>query len=269
MKKFISISVLTSISLMALMIFSCESNIHENFDITEKELNEVIQILPEEVQENITADYYGFLEGIEGLINTSQDLLLLVDKNHYLAADYAPADLVTLAKYPPLFVRKGREYMQMREVVIDDLIQMSYDAFSLGIELELSSCYRSYSYQENTFAYWVGIDGEEKASTYSARPGASQHQLGTVADFGSISAAFEFTPAGKWLYKNAWKYGFSLSYPKGMEDVTGYTYEIWHYRYIGREAAKFEYEFFNRVQQYMLEFWHYNKEFFIENYKVN
>ncbi|MBN2652306.1 MAG: M15 family metallopeptidase [Spirochaetales bacterium] len=254
-------------SLLSLAFYSCESKVHKNFDINEKELIEAVSSLPQDIQENVKANPSGFLDGIEDLINTSQDLLLLVDKKHNLGSDYAPEDLVLLSTYPELFVRKGREQMlMMREILIENLIQMSKDADKLGIELELSSCYRSYSTQQRTFNYWVSIDGEEIASTYSARPGASQHQLGTAVDFGSIEPEYEFTPAGQWLYKNAWKYGFSLSYPKDMDAVTGYIYEIWHYRYIGREAAAFEVAFFNRVQQYMLEFWHYNKDFFIEKY---
>ena len=96
--------------------------------------------------------------------------------------------------------------------------------------------------------------GEKEAERFSARAGTSQHQLGTVVDFGSISDEFAQTRAGKWMLQNAAKYGWSLSFPKGYESVTGYVWESWHYRYIGTGACAFQQRWFNDIQQYMLEF---------------
>ena len=96
--------------------------------------------------------------------------------------------------------------------------------------------------------------GRETADRESALPGLSQHQLGTAIDFGMISDGYEKTSEGKWVTAHAWEYGFTLSYPQGYEQVTGYRYESWHYRYLTRPGALMQREFFGDVQQYLLEF---------------
>ncbi|HUI72133.1 MAG TPA: M15 family metallopeptidase, partial [Spirochaetia bacterium] len=93
----------------------------------------------------------------------------------------------------------------------------------------------------------------------SAHPGLSQHQLGTAIDFGTISDGYEKTREGRWVAAHAWEYGFTLSYPKDYEQVTGYRYESWHYRYITRPGAVMQREFFSDVQQYFLEFLNDNR----------
>lgn len=123
-----------------------------------------------------------------------------------------------------------------------------------GITLVFSSAYRSYDYQKAVYERNVRQLGQEQADRESARPGTSQHQLGTTVDFGSITDAFAETPAGKWLLENAWRYGFSLSYPDGYESLTGYRHEIWHYRYISRAAARLERDYFGSIQHYLLVF---------------
>ena len=91
------------------------------------------------------------------------------------------------------------------------------------------------------------------AERESARPGASQHQLGTAIDFGSITDAFAQTRAGKWLVAHAWEYGFSLSYPQGDEGITGYRYESWHYRFITKPGVLLQRRYFGNIQQYLLD----------------
>ncbi len=98
------------------------------------------------------------------------------------------------------------------------------------------------------------MHGKKNTQSFSASPGASQHQLGTAIDFGTITDDYADTAEGKWLFENAGNYGWSLSYPKDMEHVTGYKWECWHYRYLGVEACKFQKEWFSDIQQYMLEF---------------
>ena len=119
-----------------------------------------------------------------------------------------------------------------------------------------SSTYRSYDYQKTVYERNVRQMGKEAADRESAAPGTSQHQLGTVVDFGSITDEFIETPAGQWLDKNASDYGWSLSFPQGYEDVTGYRWECWHYRYIGTEATAFQKKWFSNIQQFMMEFIH-------------
>ncbi len=96
--------------------------------------------------------------------------------------------------------------------------------------------------------------GEAAADRESARAGQSQHQLGLAVDFGSIDDSFAETAAAAWLAVNASRRGWSLSYPKGLETVTGYRWESWHYRYLGTAAAALERKRFVGVQQYALAF---------------
>ena len=123
-----------------------------------------------------------------------------------------------------------------------------------GISLLVSSAYRSYAYQEGVWDRGVAAEGEAATARVIARPGHSQHQLGLAIDFGSIDDSFAGTPASAWLLANARRFGFSQSYPKGLEEVTGYKWESWHYRYVGKAAAAMEAEFFGGVQQYLVLF---------------
>ena len=181
-----------------------------------------------------------------------KSLFFLIDKKHTVGSDYAPADLVSLDGDELFDVNKGG--MVMRREARDALHLMARAALDDGVKLLVSSAYRSYSYQKRLFDYWVSVDGLEEAERESARPGTSQHQLGTAADFGSISDDFADTTMGSWMYANAARFGWSLSFPKGYEDVTGYRWECWHFRYIGKEACAFQAKWFGDVQQFMLEF---------------
>jgi len=118
------------------------------------------------------------------------------------------------------------------------LENMQADAKVLGLKLPLVSGYRSYATQENLYNKYVKKDGEEEASTYSAKPGHSEHQTGLAFDVGSVERSFANTDEAKWLEENAHLYGFIIRYPKGKTDITGYIYEPWHIRYLGKENAK-------------------------------
>ena len=123
-----------------------------------------------------------------------------------------------------------------------------------GITLTASSAYRSYDYQREVYNRNVREMGQEAADRESARPGYSQHQLGLVADFGSIDDSFAQTASGRWIAANASRFGWSLSYPEGFEEVTGYRWESWHYRYTGKDLAAFIDNYFGGIQQYALRF---------------
>lgn len=88
-----------------------------------------------------------------------------------------------------------------------------------------------------------------------AQPGYSQHQLGTTVDFGDGSSNFARSPTSSWLLKNGGDYGWSLSYPMDSQEITGYMWESWHWRWIGTDAVAMQREFFDGSQQKMLEFW--------------
>lgn len=132
----------------------------------------------------------------------------------------------------------------MRAVVHADLQALRTAAKAAGHTLVILSAYRSYDLQQQTFDYWTRVGGYEQALRTSARPGHSEHQLGTTIDFGDgVAAPWEYadwatTPVGEWLAANAAGFGFVMTYPKGATAVTCYDYEPWHYRYVGREVAR-------------------------------
>lgn len=206
----------------------------------------------EENKTEFIKDLYAILEEEKTFRQDDKSLFFLIDKKHTVSSSYAPKDLVSLKKNSLFDLNKAG--MKIRPEAYSALNEMAQAALNEGIRLLVSSAYRSYSYQENLFNYWVSVDGLEEAERESARPGTSQHQLGTAVDFGSISDDFDKTQMGQWIYKNAADYGWSLSFPKGYEDVTGYRWECWHFRYIGKNACLFQQKWFGGIQQFMLEF---------------
>lgn len=146
-----------------------------------------------------------------------------------------------MAGYEALLADDARAVV--RAIVYPDLDALRAAARAAGHPLVIVSAYRSYTQQELTFNYWVGVGGYEQALRTSARPGHSEHQLGTTLDFGDGSAApWEYadwaaTPTGGWLAQHAADFGFVMSYPPGRSAVTCYDYEPWHYRWVGRPVA--------------------------------
>ena len=115
--------------------------------------------------------------------------------------------------------------------------QMAAAAKADGLNIFIVSGFRSYSYQEGLYNRYAARDGAEKADTYSARAGYSEHQSGLAADLNSVSNSFAESPEAIWLSNNCYRYGFILRYPQGKTDETGYQYEPWHFRYVGTELA--------------------------------
>ena len=121
--------------------------------------------------------------------------------------------------------------------------EMFADAKKDGYNLYIASGFRSYETQKKLYNNYVKRDGKKAADTYSARPGASEHQSGLAFDVcdrnvsACINSNFDSTAQAKWLSENAYKYGFILRYPKGKTDKTGYKYESWHLRYVGVDLA--------------------------------
>ena len=120
---------------------------------------------------------------------------------------------------------------------MDAFYDMQAAAASEGISLWILSSYRSYDDQEVIYNRYVAQDGRDAADTYSSRPGHSDHQTGYTFDLNSLEQDFQYDPAGQWLEKNCYKYGFIIRYPKGKDSSTGYMYEPWHVRYIGVDLA--------------------------------
>jgi len=188
-----------------------------------------------------TSNWWKYPEVIYETTKSGNDLLVLVNKEYKLPSTYTPSDLVRASNSG---IRSGENYY-LRNILISDLTNMVNDAKSSGIDLSIVSGYRSYQTQVSTYNYWLAKNNYnvEYVDTFSARPGHSQHQLGTVIDFSSseigdaLGDAFANTKASTWLKENAYKHGFVISFPKGYESVTGYKYESWHYRYIGKANA--------------------------------
>ncbi len=207
----------------------------DNFDI----------ILPPRPKPNYTYSYKidvsGYLESI-----TAEHLMLA--NKHKDIGKYEPSNLKKLT------------CATTRELYLDYDAAVALEAMMLEMEEAgitetfVTSAYRSYDYQKRLYDGYVQKElerdgsitreeAERRASVYSARPGESEHQTGLCLDFitadmgGNLNEEFENKEAFEWLSKNAYKYGFILRYPEDKVDITGYQYEPWHYRFVGRQAA--------------------------------
>ena len=153
---------------------------------------------------------------------------------------YTNGVLIVNKKYPlPKTYNKGEDPKARAAFE-----KMAAAAKPEGFELVAFSGFRSYEYQTTLYTNYVKRDGQEQADRYSARPGYSEHQTGLAFDIGELgkedlwlTSEFGETPAGQWLLDHAHEYGFILRYPKGKEDITGFMYESWHFRYLGVELA--------------------------------
>ncbi len=166
-----------------------------------------------------TSKGYSITE-VDGI--TYVDGVLIANKTYALPADYNPGAV-------------DGEVMEAFSV-------MQNAAAREGLNIYISSGFRSYETQNRLYNNYVAKDGKAEADRYSARAGHSEHQTGLCFDLNSIDDSFAATPEGEWVAKHAWEYGFIIRYPKGKEDVTGYMYESWHLRYLGKEFAKKVYD---------------------------
>lgn len=164
----------------------------------------------------------------------------VVNKTRPLPSGYVPADLVL----PDVRRRlSGEQQMQFSNQAVPDLKEMFAAATADGVTLVFGSGYRSEALQRQFYNNYVSTDGQESADRLSARPGTSEHQTGLSFDATSVSqkchleTCFEETPEGTWLRENSYKYGFIIRYIRGKESVTGYDYEPWHMRWVGKELA--------------------------------
>ena len=161
--------------------------------------------------------------------------LLLVNKYNYLTEDYVPSNLENIST---TYARSGMQLVKEAKEAFETL---SENAKKDGMNVIAMSSYRSYDYQVNLYNNYVAQDGKEAADKYSARPGYSEHQTGLAVDVYNLDlpyTSFEETEEFTWMQENAYKYGFILRFPKDKVDITGYQYESWHYRYVGKKVAK-------------------------------
>lgn len=180
---------------------------------------------------------------IVSLVNKYKDgITKLVNKENALSSNYEPNDLVKVN------VESTKDNIYMSEIAAKNLENMFKAAKEEGINLYIVSGYRSSSYQNNLYYRSLKRRGREYTEKYVAQASHSEHQTGLAADISSESigykliSAFEHTEEGRWLDKNAYKYGFILRYKKDRVEDTGYGFEPWHFRYVGKDIAKYIYE---------------------------
>lgn len=166
---------------------------------------------------NKIKNYYGI---------TYIDDVIVVNKTYSLPSNFAPNNLSTI-----------NGYIKTVDYVKDAFNELTSDSKSIGLNIYASSGYRSYSDQKYIYNNYVRLDGKENADTYSARAGHSEHQTGLAIDVNTVNASFNNTDESNWLKDNCYKYGFIIRYPERKESITGYTYEPWHIRYVGKDLA--------------------------------
>jgi len=181
----------------------------------------------------------------------------LLDTIYKLPRSYEPGSLASTSR-----AGLNGGYL-IRSSVVDDLSALARAARHAGASVAVQSAYRSYAAQKSTFQYWVDQVGYQRALEVSARAGHSEHQLGTTIDFRSASstrAPWDYddratTAPGRWMKRNAWHYGFLMSYPKGKRSESCYSYEPWHYRYVARDTAAAVRERRVTLRRYLWETW--------------
>lgn len=160
---------------------------------------------------------------------------ILVNKYNYLTKDYIPNDLEEINT---TYARLGMQLVKEAKEAFESLAEAAKKEQMTIIAM---SSYRSYDYQVELYNKYVQTDGKDAADTYSARAGYSEHQTGLAVDVYNNDlpyTSFEQTEEFNWMQKNAYKYGFILRFPKDKTNLTGYQYESWHYRYVGKKVAK-------------------------------
>ena len=212
--------------------------------------------IPDKLARNVAASVLespSFVMELLMILQQDPFTYYLVDKQHPLPDGYEPDDLVTLQAG---LYRLDQSGIRLRKIAADALQEMATAAARDGITLVIGSAYRSAAYQAQVYERAVKAGGKETADRESAQSGKSQHQLGLVVDFSPIDDAFAATPASKWLLENASRFGWSLSFPDGYEEATGYRWESWHYRFVGKDLTLFIDKYFDGIQQYALQFIH-------------
>lgn len=181
-------------------------------------------------------------DGTIAVIAKPESIEALVNPFNKLPEDYTPQDLV----YPDvrfLFTEKI-DKRKMRKEAAEALEKLFKGAEEDGIYLAGVSAYRSHATQKQLFDRYVKKDGLEKAKTYSAFPGTSEHETGLAIDVTSsdgkcaVDNCFGDMKEADWLAKYASEYGFIIRYPEGKKEITGYQYEPWHLRYVGVDLSK-------------------------------
>ncbi|HBR30598.1 MAG: M15 family metallopeptidase [Eubacteriales bacterium] len=219
-----------------------------------KEQSEISEV--SQISKDPTADYESYI-GVDYAIDMTnweqyvcpaddKEFIVLANKDNPLGRDYVPLNLTDV-----LATRKdGRATQKMVETAEKALEALMLEAAQNNVtNVSVTSAYRSYEFQESLFngycdkyqyKYNTREECEEYVNTFSARPGESEHQTGLVCDMHNLSSAevtFAQTPEAKWLAENSYRFGFILRYPQDKTEITKYSFEPWHFRFVGRTAA--------------------------------
>lgn len=176
------------------------------------------------------------------MVENPDDILVLVNKEWNLPSDYVPKDLVV--PNVAFSFSENLPKKQMRKEAAAALEELFGQAKKDGINLLAASGYRSYNTQKSIFQSNAKLYGEKEANKTSAYPGQSEHQTGLAMDLTCAAVGYQLTESfgetaeGKWLKEHASEYGFIIRYAKSKEEITGYSYEPWHIRYVGKEVAR-------------------------------
>lgn len=191
-------------------------------------------------------------------IENPDDFWVIVNKHNKLPYGYVPTDLAAvdtvnydvteIAGSPSKYARNI-----VKLVMVNDLKEFFIAAKNDGHNLYQTTSYRSYSWQNELYTSYVNRDGKEKADTYSARPGNSEHQTGLAIDLANrdVSGKRLNEEDELWIKENCYKYGFILRYTEENKHITRYIAESWHIRYVGKEAAKIIYENNLSLEEYV------------------
>jgi D-alanyl-D-alanine carboxypeptidase len=189
------------------------------------------------------------------IIENPEKIDVLVNRRRNLPDTYIPEDLVTLSEVPTVLLNP--EVNQLRNDAYEALKELFEAAKEeAGYVLCARSGYRSYNTQTSLYSSYVNSYGQQAADKYSAKPGQSEHQTGLSIDITcealnyKLDTTFGETDEGKWVSENAHRFGYIIRYPKGKEEITGYSYEPWHIRYLGIELSEEVYESGLTLEEY-------------------
>ena len=215
----------------------------KNFNLYIEYMNNNKDLSSSEIVRNINIHLdKNFYEDTEKA-NITLDTTLLVNKHYLLDKDYIPDDLVNVSQN---YAWGEVGSQKVRVVAYNAFLDMWNAANEEGYYLMINSSYRSYEDQEIVYNNYKNSSGERFADSIAARPGSSEHQTGLALDIFSKTNTnkntFSQTDEAKWLKENAHNYGFILRYPEDKVDITGYSFESWHYRYVGVDIATYIYE---------------------------
>lgn len=239
-KKFIiSISILLILVIAAACILV--SSVMKAVDVSSND--SVLNLV------NETADI-----GSGKTVDKTSEFMILINKEFGISKDYKPDDLTTVKA-----VADGRksEYQMLRKAAADEFDKLTEAALKDGCIIKITTGYRPYSFQKELYDKTLREKGKAYASKYSAKPGYSEHQTGLAADVSSPSVKYKLldkygdTPEGKWLAENAYKFGFIIRYKDGTQEITGYEYEPWHIRYVGKVAAGYIHDKQITLEEYL------------------